>query len=124
MAYMFARPDGSAIAGSAIILDAARCWRQARDSGQPVLPCLTAILHDHGGGMLAPCLDSLMALAEAVLGRPLRVGHAHEVSADEHLLLDWFAGAEPAEAPIACGEGLAAALDCAVRSTRILLPQR
>jgi hypothetical protein len=71
--------------------------------------------------MLAPCFDSLMILSEAALGRPICVGEAHMVSRDEHLLLDCLAGAQWARAGKACSDGIASALDCALRSIRIMM---
>jgi hypothetical protein len=118
---MFVRPDGGAVAASGIVLDAVRCWRKARNAGHKVQPCLTAVLRDHGCEMLAPCFDSLMLLSEAALGRPIRVGEAHMVSRDEHLLLDCLASAQWARAGKACSDGIASALDCALRSIRIMM---
>jgi hypothetical protein len=124
MAYMFAHPAGRAVATSALVLDAARCWRAARDGGHSVQPCLTAILRDHECEMLAPCFDSLMALAEAALGRPLHVGDGGALSEDEHLLLDLLDGTRRTRACLDCHDVIATVLDgalCSIRSMMALV---
>lgn len=119
MTYGFSPPFSGAVSTSTLLLDAARCWRSARDAGRPVQPSLTRILRAHCAEMLAPCLDSLMSLSQAALGRPFRVGKGGAVSKDEHLLLDLVAGGTPA--CLDCPRGIATALDCALCSTRILM---
>lgn len=121
MSHAFPPPVARAAAASAIVLDAARCWRGARDMGHPVQPCLFVILRDHHCAMLAPVFDSLMTLCESALGRRLRVGEAASLSEDEHLLLGLLDGSKRTRACLDCGEGAATALDCAVCSTRIML---
>ncbi|AYJ85016.1 hypothetical protein D3Y57_02925 (plasmid) [Sphingomonas paeninsulae] len=119
MAYMFAQPTGLAV--SAIVLGAVRCWRKARDAGYSLQPSLIAILRDHDCEMLAPCFDSLMAFSEAALGRSLCVGKDHIISEDEHLLLDLLTGTKWTAVCFVCSDGIAAALDCALRSMRIMM---
>ncbi len=104
-----------------LLVEAARCWRNARDSGQSVQPCLYKILASHNCEMLAPVFDSLMHLCEDALGRPVAVGEAATLSGDEHLLLGLIDGSKPRHACIDCAEGAASALDCAICSTRIMM---
>lgn len=121
MSFMIPSPGGEAPAAPHIVIDAARCWRAARDAGEPVQPCLFAALRVHDCDILAPVFDSLMTLCESALGRPLEVGDGAGVSADEHLLLDLLGGVRPSGACFVCGEGIATALDCALCSTRIMM---
>lgn len=109
-----------ATALAAILIDAARCWRQARDAGHPIQPCLARVLAAHDCTMLAPVLDSLCLFYEAALGRPLAVGEAPAISEDEHLLLGLLDGSRP-RACLGCADSAASALDCALCSTRIML---
>lgn len=101
----------------AILIEAARCWREARDSSRPVQPSLFAMLSRHGHGMLAPVFDSIMTLAEGVFGKRIATGSGSTLSEDEYRLLDLFEGSGSR----AGGGGLATALQCAVGSLRILL---
>jgi hypothetical protein len=103
-----------------LVTAAARCWRKARDEGAPVQQRLHAMLSPHDGGMLAPVFDSLMALCEAALGRAIAVGD-EALSTDESLLLGLLDGSIPRSARIGGGEGIARALDCAIRSTRTMM---
>ena len=109
------------VVASAIVLEAARCWRGARDAGHPAQPCLFVILRDHQCAMLAPVFDSLMALCESALGRRLCVGVSGTLSADEDLLLGLLDGSKRTRSCLDCAEGAASALDCAVCSTRIMM---
>lgn len=105
----------------ALLIEAARCWREARDRGALSQPCLSDMLAAHGdGAMLAPVLDSLCLLYEAALGRPMAVGEALTLSDDEHVLLGLVEGSAPRRC-LNCAEGTATALDCALCSTRIML---
>lgn len=104
-----------------LVAGAARCWRVARDSGEPVQRCLYALLNPLDYGMLSPVFDSLMTLCEAALGRKIMVGAAARLSDDEHLLLGLLDGSRQRRACIDCAPGAASALDCAVCSTRIML---
>lgn len=104
-----------------LVTSAARCWRAARDRGEPVQQVLHAMLARHDGGMLAPVFDSLMNLYEAALGRAVTVGCVPDLSPDEHLLLGLLDGSRRRNACIDCAEGPATALDCAICSARIMM---
>ena len=121
MTYLFARPLDEGTVATTIPILAARCWRAARDAGNPVQPCLTATLCPHDCEMLAPCLDSLLSFVEEALGRPFGVADGVSLSADEHLLLDLLAGVRRTRACLDCGEGVVRALECALCSTRVML---
>lgn len=113
--------QGRAIAGtSELVTAAARCWRSARDGGEPVQQSLHAMLSPRDCGMLAPVFDSLMTLCEAALGRRIAVG-GDALSEDEALLLGLLDGSRPRRACIDCAEGEGCALDCAICSTRIMM---
>jgi hypothetical protein len=107
-------------APAAILIDAARCWREACDAGDPIQPCLSRTLAAHDCAMLAPVLDSLCLFYESALGRPMAVGHALALSEDEHLLLGLVDGSRP-RACLGCAQAAAHTLDCALCSTRIML---
>ncbi|WP_137680752.1 hypothetical protein [Aurantiacibacter suaedae] len=104
-----------------LLVEAARCWRNARDEGEPPQPFLFTILASHRCEMLAPVFDSLMHLCESALGRALVVGRSVELSGDEHLLLGLVDGSKPRRVCIDCAAGPATALDCAICSTRIMM---
>ena len=72
-----------------LLLDAARCWRRARDAGPRVQPTLYAQLEPHGCGIMAPVFDGLFVATEAGLGRPLEVGAEGQatITGDEIALL-------------------------------------
>ncbi|MCZ4107006.1 hypothetical protein O3U67_02815 [Brevundimonas diminuta] len=120
MTRHFSPPAPEATAVPAMLVDAARCWRDARDSGKSVQPCLARTLDAHDCTMLAPVLDSLYLFFEAALGRPMTVGEALALSDDEHLLLGLVDGSKPRRC-LNCPRGAATALDCALCSTRIML---
>jgi hypothetical protein len=109
-----------ATAVPAMLIDAARCWRNARDNERSVQPRLARTLDAHDCTMLAPVLDSLYLFYEAALGRPMAVGKALALSDDEHLLLGLVDGSKPRRC-LTCPNGAATALDCALCSTRIML---
>ncbi|MBY9064857.1 hypothetical protein K7957_18115 [Sphingomonas yunnanensis] len=71
---------------AALIARAARCWRTARDTRQPVQQHLHALLAPLGYEMMAPVIDSLMTLGEACLDRPLCRGCPFGPDADAALL--------------------------------------
>ncbi|OYX65773.1 MAG: hypothetical protein B7Y88_07640 [Sphingomonadales bacterium 32-64-17] len=104
-----------------LFVEAVRCWRSACDNGQPPQPCLYEILACNRCEMLTPVFDSLMHLCEDALGRPVAVGQPAELSGDEHLLLGLIDGSKLRSDCIACAEGAATALDCAICSTRIMM---
>ncbi|GEM_PF-1067792 len=99
---------------------AAHCWRAARDAGAPAQRRLYMLLSRQGHGMLAPAFDSLMTLYEAALGRRIATDCAAP-SRDERPLLSLIDGSTSRLASIDCAEGPAAALDCAIRSTQIMI---
>lgn len=117
MTRHFPPPSHDASAVPAMLIEAARCWREARDNRQPVQPSLFALLSRSGHDMLAPVFDSFLTLAEAVSGRRIAIGKGPHLSEDECRLIGLFedAGVSPGNS------GLASSLDCAVKSLRILL---
>jgi len=115
-------PSGNdATAPNAILIAAARCWRDARDDGRAVQPYLYRMLVRNDVEMLAPLFDSLMTLCEAALGRAIVTGEALTLSDDEHLLLGLFDGTMPRHICLDCAAGTASALDCAICSAQIML---
>lgn len=121
MTRHFPSPTLDDAAHRSLLVEAARCWRKARDTGQSVQPCLYKILASHNCEMLAPVFDSLMHLCEGALGRPVAIGEAAALSGDEHLLLGLIDGSKARHACIDCAEGAGSALDCAICSTRIMM---
>lgn len=117
---VIALPKALAISAG-LVAGAARCWRVARDRGEPVQRCLYALLNPLDYGMLSPVFDSLMTLSEAALGRKIVVGAAARLSDDEHLLVGLLDGSRQRRGCIDCAPGRASALDCAICSTRIML---
>lgn len=113
-------PHGDTISPQGILVDVTRCWRQARDSGNPVQPSLFDLLA-RSGDMLAPVFDSLLTLYEAALGRPVATGQAAALSEDETRLLGLMDGSRPLRSCIDCEDGPASALQCAICSTRIMI---
>jgi len=120
MSRHFTPPTPEATAVTAILIDAARCWREARDSGRSAQPCLSRTLDRHDCTMLAPVLDSLCMFYEAALERPMTVGDAFTLSDDEHLLLGLVDGSKPRQC-LTSARDVGATLACAVCSTRIML---
>lgn len=114
------------LAVNSMILDAARAWRDARDSRQPTQPALHRVLVTHRCGILAPVIDSVLTLYEACSGRRFHVGDPVHVglSADEHRLLNLLCGSGRCDTAVldaSASPGLAPALRIALRSTRIML---
>ncbi|MBJ6123388.1 hypothetical protein [Sphingomonas mollis] len=105
----------------AILIDATRCWRDARDAGVAVQPCLSRTLTGHQCAMLAPVFDSLLRFYEDALGRPVTVGHAGTTTEDEQQLLGLIDGSLVRRACLNCPAGAAMGLDCAICSTRIMM---
>jgi hypothetical protein len=120
MTRHFPPPSRETTAPAAILVDAARCWREARDAGDPIQPCLSRVLAEQGCEMLAPVLDSLCLFYESALGRRMNVGEAMTLSEDEHRLLGMVDGSRP-RACLACAQSAGHTLDCALCSTRIML---
>ena len=121
MTFQFPSPSPEAARNSAILIDATRCWRAARDNGQPIQPSLSHALTTHDCAILAPVLDSLISFYEAALGRPIMTSQTMARSEDEDLLLALLDGSIRRQACIQCPNGAATALDCAICSTRIML---
>jgi hypothetical protein len=107
-------------ASTAILIGAARCWRQARDARRPVQPCLSKTLWAHDCPILSPVLDSLILFFERALGRSMSVGGDASLSDDEQLLLALVLGSESL-ACIDCPAATAMTLDCALHSTRFMM---
>lgn len=103
-----------------ILIDAARCWRDARDRGRSVQPRLSRTLATHDCAMLSPVLDSLCLFYEAALGRPMTVGAGPDLSDDELLLLGLVDGSKPRRC-LHCPSHVGTTLDCALCSTRVML---
>jgi hypothetical protein len=118
-----AMPAVSALATTSMVIEAARSWRAARDTGYPVQPALYAPLETRGCGMLAPTLDGLLTLFEAGFRRRFQAGDPLDrgLTGDEHQLLDLLAEDEPPAAAEQVRPGLATAMLIALRSTRIML---
>ena len=104
----------------AVLIAGARCWREARDARRPVQPCLSKALWAYDCPMLPPVLDSLMSFFERALGRPMTVGVSESMSDDEDLLMSLVLGSESL-ACIDCPPDAAKTLECALRSTRIMM---
>ncbi|OJY63136.1 MAG: hypothetical protein BGP16_04700 [Sphingobium sp. 66-54] len=117
MTRHFTPPSHDASIMPAMLIEAARCWRDAQDSREPVQPSLFAMLSRYGHGMSAPVFDSIMTLVEGVSGRRIATGTGPSLSEDEHRLIGMLDEASPSSGD----SGLVAALDCAVKSLRILL---
>ena len=120
MTAHFSPPAHDAVASSTLLIGAARCWRAARDRGEPSQPRLSEMLAAHDCGVLAPVLDSLCLFYEGALGRPMAVGEALTLSGDELRLLGLIDGSVPRSCGD-CPEGAITPLDCALCSTRIML---
>lgn len=118
MAHLSSPSVPSSDAG--ILIEAARCWRKARDAGQPVQPSLARHLAERGHAMLAPVLDSLIRFYESALRRPMIAGEAMILSADETHLLGMLRDPRTCTVPD-CPDAAARGLRCALCSTRIML---
>jgi hypothetical protein len=121
MTRHFAPPDGSAALPASMLIEAIRCWHEARMKGESIQPCLSRMLEKHEAVMLTPVLDSLIHLYEIGLGRPIQVGDGLHISNDEHLLFDLIAGHFSREVCLACDKDIVTALDCAISSIRVLM---
>lgn len=107
----------------AIIVDAARCWRETVDRHRPILPTLFARLEVRDAGFLAPAIAALLSILEAWSGRRFRAGDesAAVLTNDEQVLLGLLETAAPPAAIHASRPGLTGPLRVALRSTRIML---
>lgn len=87
-----------------------------------ILPDPGALLlsaDDHG--MLAPVFDGVMALYEAVLGRPIVTGEGSRGSDDERRLIGLIAAPVRDPDGIVGGGTMAIAFDRAIRLARIMI---
>ena len=126
MASTVSPPTVATLVTRSIVLDATRCWRDARDSRRPVQPALFQALAVHRCGLLTPAIDSLLQLFEKCTGRRFRTGARGQagLSGDEQQLLDLLAGPERGETVVldtAASPRLARAMRTALRSARIML---
>jgi hypothetical protein len=121
MSFAFAPPEASA--ATSPIVDAARCWRTARDIGDPVQPAMFKQLEHHGYGVLAPVLDGLLSLFEAGFRRPFQAGDLVDggLTSDEHHLLDLLESQDAGSSIDHFRPDLLAAMQAALRSCRIML---
>lgn len=104
------------------VVDGARCWRLARDAGDPAQPTLYKRLERWGAGLLAPVIDSVMSLFESGFGRRFRAGSLSEprFTHDEHYLLALLedGGATPIDR---FDPTMVSTMRIALRSARIML---
>jgi|APCry1669192522_1035417.scaffolds.fasta_scaffold00265_13 hypothetical protein len=120
MSRDLASPGSEETTWAAILIRAARCWREARDARRPIQPYLSSALWIHDGPILAPVLDSLIRFFERALGRSMTVGADEATSADEQLLIALLQGSGPS-AGFDCSPVSALLLDCSLRSTRVMM---
>lgn len=123
MSIAHAVPAVSTLATTSMVIEAARYWRAARDTGHPVQPAVYVPLETQGCGLLAPAIDGVLTLFEAGYRRRFHAGDPLDrgLTGDEHQLLDLLAEDEPPEAVEQVRPGLAAAMRIALRSTRIMV---
>ena len=74
MSLAFAPPAPSVSTATSAIIEAARSWRIARDTGHSIQPALYERLEVRGAGLLAPVLDGLLTLFEAGFRRRFQAG--------------------------------------------------
>ncbi len=123
MTCAFSPPTHATSAPEALVVDAVRCWREARDRHNPVLPILFARLEDRQAGFLAPAINALLAMHEAWSGRPFHAGDPAtlDLTGDERRLLASLEMSTPSATAGAARPSLIAPLRIALRSTRIIL---
>jgi hypothetical protein len=123
MSFAFAPPVTPVPGTACTVIDAARCWRIARDAGDPMQPALFVRLEAWGCGVLAPVLDGLLALFEAGFRRSFRSGRPLDagLTSDEHLLLDLLEDEDSVSRTGLFHPDLVAAMRVALRSSRIML---
>ncbi|MBC9031179.1 hypothetical protein IAG41_02135 [Sphingomonas sp. JC676] len=104
------------------LIDGARCWRRARDLGEPVQPILASSFPNPGAGVLAPAIDGLLTLFEATFRRRFDAGDPcdGELTDDEERLL-YLLDHDDQPTSVGVRPALAGALRAALRSTRIML---
>ncbi len=106
-----------------IILDAMRCWRDAKDNGEAVQPCIYRTLTRHRLEILAPVFDSLMTICEAAMKRPIIAGKDGYRSDDETALIEMLVDPEDAQIYVGRIQENRILLYCALRSTRLMMEQ-
>jgi len=109
------------IALSAVVTRSMRCWREACDTSLAVQPHLAGMLAVKACAVLAPVLDSLFCFYEAALERPLSVGKARMLSADERLLVELIESPGLCRARMGCAPDAIMGLNCALCSARVML---
>lgn len=121
MTRHFTRWTGETVTEAMLLIEVARCWRDARDAGVRVQPRLSRLLSSRNLAMLAPVFDSLLRFFEQALGRSVATGWHTAISEDEHLLLNLVQdnGRWPAALP--CPPAYVDALRRAIGSARIML---
>ncbi|MDF0490451.1 hypothetical protein PX554_20175 [Sphingomonas sp. H39-1-10] len=107
------------------MIDAVRCWREAVDGRQPVVPILFARLESCRAGFLAPAVDALLSLHEAWSGRRFHAGtaSASDLTGDERQLLLLLEAGAPSAATSALRPMLTGPMRIALHSTAIILHQ-
>ncbi|MBB4633894.1 hypothetical protein [Sphingosinicella soli] len=115
-------PPSSTGVHEALIIDAARCWREARDGDSP-LPTLFSRLEQRRVGVLAPSLNALFAVHQAWSGRRFRTAASESagLTEDERHLLQLLHGGVNAVPYGAKRPSLSGPLQIALRSTRVML---
>ena len=123
MNLAFASSAPSASEATSTILEAARSWRIARDTGHSIQPALYERLELRGAGLLAPVLDGLLTLFEAGFRRRFQAGAPSDsaITGDEHQLIDLLESDDATPAIDYFRADLAGAMRIAVRSSRIML---
>jgi hypothetical protein len=116
MRLAFASPTASTL------IDGARCWRRARDLGEPVQPVLASSFPNPGAGVLAPVIDGLLTLFEATFRRRFDAGAPcdGDLTGDEERLLFLLDHDDQPTLP-GVRPDLVGALRAAFLSTRIML---
>lgn len=110
-----------AVALASVVTRSMRCWREASDTSLAVQPHLSGMLAIQACAILAPVLDSLFCFYEAALERPLKVGEAASLSADEWLLIQLIERPDLCRARMGCTPGAMLGLNCALCSARVML---
>lgn len=109
------------IALASVVTHSMRCWREACDTSLAVQPHLAGMLAVNACAVLAPVLDSLFCFYEAALERPLAVGNAGTLSADERLLVELIDSPDLCRARMGCAPDAVVGLTCALCSARVML---
>lgn len=109
---------------TALVLDAVRSWRRARDNRLPVQAAIHQSFVDPRWSVMAPVFASLLSLHEACSGRRFQVGRETHVTCDELRLLKLLKEPAGCDVPVLDGNvtpSLIPALRIALRSTRIMM---